>query len=195
MEDINRYSFLHRDETVTYEMIKGVIVSGDSKTPDADVTNIHVKSHTRKESQAIANMYKNPSLVRDSHIDNVNGSNPAVNLNEVIIKCSEVRVSKQSQIIVVNNEETQNEFDKDDEGDDSAERNLLRDDFFTVRYSPDGTSSDMGSTIRDNEVSMSDLRATVTTLRSWTSSSERIRHANEEASMSKQEVNTGAPNT
>lgn len=186
MEDIDSYSLLYQEETITCEMVKGVIVTGDSKTPNADVTDIHVKSHTRKESQATANVYGNLSLVRESHADKVNGSNSTVNLNEVIIKCSEV--SKQSQLIVVNDEKNQNEFNKDDEEEDSAERHLLRDD-----YPPDSTSTDMGSAIRETQVSMSDLRATVRSLRSRTNSYERTR-TKEEASMSKYAVNTGEPN-
>jgi hypothetical protein len=184
MDDINRYSVLHREETVTCEMIKRVIVTEDSKTPNADVTGIHVKSHTRKEYQETANIYENPSLVRESHVDNVNGGNSTVNLNEV---------SKQSQIIVVNDDENQNEFDKDDE-EDSAERHLLRDDFLKVHYPRDRTSTDKGSTRRETQASMSDLKTTVSSVRSRTSSCERKTRTNEEASMSKYAVNTGGPN-
>jgi hypothetical protein len=165
-------------------MVKGVIVTGDSKTPNADVRDIRVKSHTRKESQATAN-------VRESHVDNVNGSNSTVNLNEVITKCSEV--SKQSQIFVANDEKNQNEFDKDDDEDDSAERHLLRDDILKVHYTPDSTCTDMGSAIRETQVSMSDVRTKVSSLRSRSSSCERTR-TKEEASMSKYAVNTGEPN-
>lgn len=191
MEDFDSYSLLYQEETITCEMVKGVIVTGDSKTPNSDVTDIHVKSHTRKESQATADVYGNLSLVRENHVDNVNGSNSTVNLNEVIIKCSEV--SKRSQIIVVNDEKNQNEFNKDDD-DDSAERHLLRDDILKVHYPPDSISTDMGSTIRETQVSMSDLRATVSSLRSRTSSCERRTRTIEEAPMSKYAVNTGEPN-
>lgn len=192
VEDINRYSILYQEETVTHEIVKEIIVSGDSKTPNADVADIHVKSHTRKESQATANIYENPSLLRESHVDNINGSNSTVNLNEVSIKCSEV--SKQSQIIVENDEKNQNEFDKDDEEDDSAERHLLKDDFLKVHYPPDSTSTDMGSTIRETQVSMSDLRTTVSSLRRRNSSCERRTFTNEEAFMSKSAVNDGESN-
>ncbi|PNF41779.1 hypothetical protein B7P43_G03449 [Cryptotermes secundus] len=196
MEDFDSYSLLYQEETITCEMVKGVIVTDDSKTPNSDVTDIHVKSHTRKESHATADVYGNLSLVRESHVDNVNGSNSTVNLNEVIIRCSEV--SKQSQIIVMNDEKNQNEFNKDDDDDDddddSAERNLLRDDILKVHYPPDSLSTDMGSTVRETRVSMNDLRATVSSLRSRTSSCERRTRTIEEAPMSKYAVNTGEPN-
>jgi hypothetical protein len=122
----------------------------------------------------------------------VNGINSTVNLNEVIIKCSSV--SKQSQIIVVNDDENQNEFDGDDEDNDSAETHLLRDDCVKVHNPPNRTSTDTGSAIRETQASMSDLRTTVSSPSSRTSSSEGGTRTNEEASMSKYTANTGGPN-
>jgi hypothetical protein len=161
MQGINSYAFLHRDEAVTWEMVKGVTVTGESKPSNTDVTNIHVKS----QSLETANMYESASPVCESHVDNVNGSNSTANLDEVINKCSE-----QSKIVMLNSKGNQNVFDEDDE-DDSVERHLLRDDFVKERYPSDRTSTHMGSTTTENQVSIIDLRA-----------------------MSKYAVNTEAPN-
>lgn len=176
-------NYLHPDETVTWQMVKGVIVTGEPKPSNADVTNIHVKS----QSLATANMYENASPVCESHVDNVNGSNSTANLDEVINKYSE-----QSHIVVVNNKEGQNVFDDNDE-DDTAERHLLRDDFVKERYHPDCTSTHMGSTTTENQVSIIDLRATVAGPRRRAGSCDR-RCTDEEASMSKYAVNTEASN-
>jgi hypothetical protein len=186
MEGIHHYGFLHPDEAVTCEMVK--VVNADSKPPNTDVTNIHVKSHTHKESQATGNKYHNASPLQESHNDNANGSNSTVSLNEVIIKCSEV--SKQSQIDAVNNTESQNEFDNDDDDDDSAERQLLRDEFLKDLQPPGHPSAAIGSTERENQVPLIELRTAVTSPRSQSSSGDR-RHSNEEESMSEYGVTSG----
>jgi hypothetical protein len=193
IEGICHSDFPKRDTNISYESKNSVNLTRDSNTSDADVMNISVKSDTQKESQTTENIYQNDPLVRDDHTENTNRNILTRNFNEVLIKSSDT--NKQSQIIVFHYDKNQIEFDKcDAEDGDSEERHLRKDEYLKIHYVRKRTSTDLGSTATGNPVSISDSRATVTSLRSWTSSCESRRRTDEEVFVFKPSDSRGAPN-
>jgi hypothetical protein len=183
-EGIRHNSSLKRDENISYENIKGDILIGGAKASNADA---------KSEFQTIGSIYQNPPLIHENQTENINEGISTGNLNEIVVKSSEA--NKQSQIILVGHDRTQMEFDKDDEQeDDSAEQCLIKDDYLKVSYTANRTSTDLATSTTEKTVSISDSRATVTSLRSWTSSCERRGHAKSKTFYFKSADNTGAPN-
>ncbi|XP_069674664.1 uncharacterized protein [Periplaneta americana] len=89
-------------------------------------------------------------------------------------------VNKPSHIIVTDSETDHIAYSYQySQEDESAEEHLLREDGLKVCYTPDCASTDLGSFRTGNPVSISDSRATVTSLGSWTSSYERGRTKSE----------------
>ncbi|KDR22317.1 Monocarboxylate transporter 9 [Zootermopsis nevadensis] len=181
--------FPERDKNISYESNNSAILTRETNASDADVINIRTKSDSRQESETNGN--QNDPL--GDHTENTKANILTEHFNEVLARSSEV--NKQSQIITVDYARNQTEFDKyDAQEDDSVERRLLNDEYLKIHYITKRTSADLGSTTTGNPVSISDSRATVTSLRSWTSSCERRRRTNDDLSSLKPSETRGTHN-
>lgn len=187
-------SFHRRDENISRENVKGEILTGDSNAEIDHVTNINVKLHSQKDFQTVGNISQNPSLLREGQAENTNGNFSIRTLDEVVAINSDR--NKESQNIVVDHEVNHTKYEKCDvQEDDSADQNLLRGDYLKVHCFQNRPSTDLSSTTTGNPISISDSRATVSSLRSWTSSCERRRRmTKDETLMSKTVNNTRKPN-
>jgi hypothetical protein len=189
-EDICQNGVLKKDKSISYDSINEVIFTGDSHASDADVINVNVKSDTHNEFQTNINISQNSTLLREEHTESIKEQITPGNVNEVLVKSSDI--NKLSQITVVNYDRNQTECDKCDTQEVDSAEHLLTENYLKIHYVQKRISTDLGSTTTGNPVSISDSRATVTSLRSWTSSCERRRRTNDEGFF-KSADSSGAP--
>lgn len=185
-------SFHMRDENISRERVRGEILTGDSNAPSDRVISVNVKSYSQKEFQTVGNISQNPSLLREGHTESTNGNTSIRNFNENVAIYNDRK--KESQSTVVDHEVIRTKYEKCDfQEDNCGEQYLIRGDYLKVHCLPKRPSTDLSSTTTGNPISISDSRATVTSLRSRTSISKR-RTANDGSLVSKTVDSTRKPN-
>jgi hypothetical protein len=189
-EDICQNGVLKKGKSISYDSINEVIFTGDSHASDADVIDINVKPDTHNEFQTNRNMSQNSTILREEHTESIKEQITSGNVNEVLVKSSDIN---KSQITEVNYDRNQTECEKCDIQEVDSAEHLLKENYLKIHYVQKRISTDLGSTTTGNPVSISDSRATVTSLRSWTSSCERRRRTDDEGFF-KSADSSGAPN-
>jgi hypothetical protein len=186
-------SFLQRGENISRKHVKGEIPNVDSNARSYLVINTNVKSCSQTEFQKNENFSRNSSLLREGNTESTKGNISVRNLNEIVDTNSDM--NKESQKIVTDHEAN---YPKSEEcnfqEDDSADKLLLGDNNLKVHCISNRPYTDLASTTSGNSINISDSKATDTSLRSETSSSETRRITNDGTSVLKTVDNTEEPN-
>jgi hypothetical protein len=186
-------SFLQRGENISRQYVKGEIPNVDSNARGDHVINTNVKLCSQKEIQTNENFSQNPSLLREGYTESTKGHISVRNLHEMVDMNSDT--NKESQSIVMDHEANYTKSEECNVQDDgSADKHLLGDDNLKVHFFSNRPYTDLASTTTDHPIYISDSKATVTSLRSESSSSKSRRITNDGTLVLKTVDNTKEPN-
>jgi hypothetical protein len=183
-------SFLQRCENISHKQLKGEIQNVDSNARSDHVINTNVKSCSQKEFQAKENFSQNPSLSRE---DCTEGNISLRNLNEIVHMNSDVNTESQS-IAMDHETKYPKSEDCNVQDKDSVDKHLLGDYNLKVHCFSNQPYANLASTTTGHPINISDSEATVTSLRSETSSSKTRRNTNDGTLGLKTVDNTREPN-
>lgn len=187
-------SFLQRGENIPHKHVKGEIPNEDSNAKSDHVINTNVKSSSQKEFQTNENFSQNSSLLGEGYTESNKGNISVRNLNEMVDTNSDM--NRKTQSTVVNHEADCPKSEKFNvQEDDSADKHLLGDDNLKAHCISNRPNTGLTSTKTDHPIYISDSRATATSLRSGTSSSETTRIASDGKLVLKNVDNTEEPKT
>jgi hypothetical protein len=163
-------SFFRQGENISRKHVQGEIPNVDSNGRSDHVINTNVKSCSQTEFQTNENVSQNHSLLRQVYSESAKGNISLRNLNEMIDMNSDM--NKESQNIAMDHEANYPKSEECDvQEDDSAEKHLLGNENLKVRCFSNRPNTDLASTATGHPINISDSRATVTSLRSGSSSS------------------------
>lgn len=186
-------SFLQRGENISCKHVKGEIPTVDSNARSDHMISTNVKSCSQKEFQTNENFSQNPSLLGEGYTEGTKGNTSVRNLNEKVDMNSDM--NKESQSIVMDHEANDPKSEECNvQEEDSVDKHLLGDDNMKVHCFSKRPYTDLDSTTKVCSIYVSDSKATVTSLRSETSSSKRRRITNDGALVLKNVDNTKEPN-
>lgn len=186
-------SFLQRGENISHKHVKGDIPNVDSSARSDNVINTNVNLCTQKEYKINENFSQNPSLLRQRYAESTKGNISVRNLNEMVDVHTDM--NKESQSIVMDHEANDPKSKECDvEEEDSAGKHLLGDDNLKVHCFSNRPYTDLASTTKGHPIYISDSKATVTSLRSDTSSSKTRGITNDGTLVLKNVDNTKEPN-